>query len=271
MNKNILLTAVSLCCSHGISAAAVAGPTDETHWQLTPYLWAAGLNATLSPFRRAPELSTQQSFSDIIDNLNAGGFINLWVRHNRLVFFGDAMFTDTSNREAVGPLPAMQLPGFSVTIPAGASTSARLDSQQWSATLLGGYRLLDEQQFSMDVLAGTRLWHISNKISVRANHPLIGTYQASHKESFSWADPIVAARVQVRASEQLSLLVQGDIGGHAGKADSTWSLLAAVRYQLPSQLSVLAGYKVIDVDYHHDDYIYNARLGGPAIGLSYRF
>ncbi|MCC4264223.1 hypothetical protein LL240_07115 [Oceanimonas baumannii] len=273
MKKGILCAVFSLCSANMAWAGQTTGPHSpgDTHWQLTPYLWAASMNASVSPFRRAPELGVKKSFSDIVDDLNVGGFINVWARHDRLVFSGDLMFTDTSNSEAKGPLPAMQLPGLGVTIPPGASTTAYLDSRQLSATLLGGYRLVDDDKITVDMLAGARFWYISNRISVNASHPLIGTHQGDHKESFGWVDPLIGARLQLRADDRLSLLVQADAGGYTGQADDTWSLLAAAHYQLPSQFSVIAGYKVISVNYNHDNYVYHTRLGGPAIGLSYRF
>lgn len=60
-------------------------------FQVTPYIWAAGLKGNISPFRRAPKISARKSFSDVMDDLNFGGFINVWGRHGRFVFSGDIM------------------------------------------------------------------------------------------------------------------------------------------------------------------------------------
>ncbi|OYD21204.1 hypothetical protein B6S09_16885 [Oceanimonas baumannii] len=79
----------------------------------------------------------------------------------------------------------MQLPGLGVTIPPGASTAAYLDSRQLSATLLGGYRLVDDDRITFDMLAGARFWHISNRVSVHASHPLISHTRETIKKALA--------------------------------------------------------------------------------------
>lgn len=59
-------------------AATLAG-VDGTDWafQATGYFWATGLNGNISPFQRAPTLHVKKSFSDVMDDLNFGGFLNI--------------------------------------------------------------------------------------------------------------------------------------------------------------------------------------------------
>ena len=96
--------------------------------QVTPYLWAAGLKGDISPFRQAPSLHLDKSFSDVLEDLEFGGFINVWGRRDRFVLSGDLMYVDTSGNHASGPLPAFQIPGLGVPIPSGATVDARVDS-----------------------------------------------------------------------------------------------------------------------------------------------
>ncbi len=251
---------------------AAPATVDGADWafQATGYLWATGLNGNISPFRRAPTLHVEKSFSDVMEDLNFGGFLNVWGRYDRFVLSGDIMYVDTTDSKAAGPLPALQIPGLP-TLPAGAAIDADVDTQEFMATLQAGYRIVDADGFSLDALAGARFWHISNEVAVTASHPLIGSVSATHKESFGWIDPVIGARAFFGLTDKLSVQAQVDIGGFGAGSDLTWSALATVNYIFTDTLSVSAGYKVLDVDYSDDGYVFDSRLSGPVMGLTYRF
>lgn len=239
--------------------------------QITPYMWAAGLKGNVSPFRSGPTIGVEKSFSDVLDDLDFGGFVNIWGRYERFVLSGDIMYVSTTDAHGSGPLPALQIPGLGVVIPPGASVDARVDTRQFTATLQGGYRVLDTPDFTLDALAGARLWYISNDVSVTATHPAIGTRSASHGESFGWVDPVVGMRAFLGLTEKLSLQAQADMGGFGAGSDLTWSALATVNYVVTGHLSASAGYKVLDVDYDRGGHVFDTRLSGPVLGLTYRF
>lgn len=239
--------------------------------QVTPYMWAAGLEGRISPFRRGPTISVEKSFSDVLDSLNFGGFVNIWGRYGRFIVSGDVMYVDTSDSHASGPLPAFGIPGLGVVIPAGASVEAKVDTKQVTATLQGGYRIVDTSQFTLDALAGARLWHISNDVTVNVSHPAIGTRSASHGESFGWVDPVIGLRAFLPVTDRLSVQAQGDIGGFGVGSALTWSALATVNYTFSDHLSASAGYRVLDVRYDRGGHTFDTRLSGPVLGMTYRF
>lgn len=246
--------------------------TESPTWalQITPYMWAAGLEGNISPFRRAPTIEVEKSFSDVMDDLNFGGFVNIWGRYSRFVFSGDAMYVDTTDSHGTGPLPALQIPGLGM-IPPGANVDAEVDTKQFMATLQGGYRVFDTAELTLDALAGARFWYISNDVSVTASHPAIGSRSATHGESFGWVDPVVGMRAFLPLTEELSVQAQADVGGFGAGSDFTWSALATVNYVFTGHLSASVGYKVLDVDYDHDGHVYDTRLSGPVLGVTYRF
>ncbi|MCW8280061.1 hypothetical protein K7A42_04120 [Agrobacterium sp. InxBP2] len=268
-----VFTAFSATAASGADEVRAAPATvDGADWafQATGYLWATGLNGNISPFRRAPRLHVEKSFSDVMDDLNFGGFLNVWGRYDRFVLSGDIMYVDTTDSKAAGPLPALQIPGLPI-LPAGAAIDADVDTQEFMATLQAGYRIIDADGFSLDALAGARFWHISNEVAVTASHPLIGSVSATHQESFGWVDPVIGARAFFNLTDKLSVQGQFDIGGFGAGSDFTWSALATVNYIFTDTLSVSAGYKVLDVDYSDDGYVFDSRLSGPVVGLNYRF
>lgn len=276
--SHAIIIAVIICGTHSAYGADDTLDVQEepimaesANWafQVTPYIWASGLDGHISPFRRGPTIGVEKSFSDIFENLNFGGFINIWGRYDRFVLSGDFMYSNTTDAHSTGPLPALTIPGIG-TIPPGGNIDAEVDTEQITATLMGGYRVLDRSQFTLDALGGARLWHISNDVTL--NGSLGGrSGSVSYSESFGWIDPLVGLRAFLPLTEQLSLQGQADIGGFGAGSDFTWSALATVNYVFSNQLSASLGYKVLDVDYNRDGNVYDTRLGGPVLGLTYRF
>lgn len=246
-------------------------PAERTSWalQVTPYMWAAGLDGHISPFRRGPTISAEKSFSDVMDDLNFGGFINVWGRYDRFVFSGDIMYVDTTDGHNSGPLPAFTIPGVGV-IPPGGNIAAKVDTKQFTATLMGGYRVIDTPQFTIDALGGARFWHVSNDVTLTGS--LGGmSGSVSYGESFGWVDPLVGLRVFLPLTEKLSFQGLADIGGFGAGSDLTWSAQATVNYVFSDHLSASVGYKMLDADYDHNGHVFDARLSGPVLGMTYRF
>ncbi len=280
MNRYLKTLVVALCGvmfsaqGSATSSDAQAWLSEDNQawtWQITPYVWAAGMKGDISPFKHAPTMRIKKSFSDVMSDFNMGGFINAWGRYDRFVFSGDMMYISTRSTDASGPLSAFQLPGLGVTIPPGASTRAKVKNKQFMATLQGGYRVVSTPDFTLDALAGIRFWHISTDVSVTAGHPAIGRVSASQRESFGWVDPLLGARAFVPLTDHLSLQVQADVGGFGAGSKMTWSTLGTVNYVFSDRFSVSAGYKVLDVDYKHSGHVYDVRMKGPVLGLTYRF
>lgn len=266
---------------YGIQAACAKSPersqSQETsknpEWalQVTPFLWAASLSGKISPFQRGSTLDVDKSFADVMEHLKVGGFLNIRARHQHFIFSGNLMYVDTRDARASGPLSAFQIPGLGVTIPAGASAEGKVDSTQFMATLLGGYRILDTPEYTLDMLGGMRFWHIANSISVTTHHPSIGSHSASYSEAFGWVDPLVGTRIFFPLTDNWSLQSEADIGGFGVGSYLTWSILASATYTFTDALFASAGYKALKVNYDHNGHVYNTLLSGPVIGITWRF
>jgi opacity protein-like surface antigen len=273
-----VVIALSLCGPHSAHGASrtLGGPEDpgqvkRPNWalQITPYIWAPSLDGHISPFQRGPTIGVEKSFSDVMNDLNFGGFVNIWGRHDRFVFSGDIMYVDTMDGHNAGPLPAFRIPSVGVISPGG-NISAEINTKQLTATLMGGYRVIDTPQFTLDALGGMRLWHISNDVKViRSLDGISGSI--NYGESFSWVDPLIGLRAFVPLTEKLSLQGQADIGGFGADSSFTWSVLATVNYAFSDQLSASVGYKALDVEYDRNGHVYDTRLRGPILGMTYRF
>ncbi len=163
----------------------------------------------------------EQSFSDILENLDAAFFVSGTARQGRWVLHGDASHASAS-RSAALPL----------------GLSARAKVRQTSVTLTGGYNWQWAKQSSVDFLAGARLWDIDASVTL----PGIAAVQSST----SFVDPVVAVRWRYDFAPQWSSLVYVDTGGWGGLrrhvADAGHHQLPVARkYSLFAGLSPLAG------------------------------
>lgn len=273
------VVALYLCGAHSAYGADVPlgapeepVPAEPSKWalQITPYIWATGINAHIAPFQRGPTIGVEKTFSDIMKDLRFGGFINVWGRYDRFVFSGDLMYVDLADSHNTGPLPELRLPGTAIVIPAGADIDFKLDTTLFTSTLMGGYRVFDTSQFTLDALGGARFWSVSNNAKIHGSlGGLNGTVH--YKESLEWVDPVVGLRAFVPLTENLSLQGEADIGGFGAGSNFTWSALATVNYVFSDHLSASAGYKALGVDYEDDGHVFNARFHGPILGMTYRF
>lgn len=222
--------------------------------QVTPYVWGAGISGDISPFRRGPTIGTRKSFADVLGDLNLGGFINLWGRHERFVFSGDLLYVATTDSKFVRGVPVV------------GAVDTSVDSRQFTSTWQAGYRLVDGSDFTLDALGGLRLWHVSNDVRVR-----VAGRNVKYGEDFGWVDPVIGARAFLRVAENLSLQAQADVGGFGVGADMTWSALVTANYTFSDHLSVSAGYKLLDTDYARNGHVFETTLSGPVLGITYRF
>lgn len=225
--------------------------------QISPYVWAAGLKGNVSPFRRAPTLSIDKSFSDILDGLEMGGFVSGWARYDRVVLSADIMYVDVAESRAIGALPRLgQTPGL----------SAKVDTTQFVATLQAGYRVFESPNVSLDLLGGVRWWEISTDATVQYSG-----FAVHYGSAFGWVDPVIGLRGFYRFTDRLSTVVQADVGGFGASSNSTWQILATLNYAFSDRLAGSIGYKVLDVDYSSDGHVFDTRLSGPVLGVTVRF
>jgi len=236
---------------------AVAAPAADWVIEVSPYLWAAGLKGSVSPFRAAPTFTVEKSFSDVLEDLNFGGFLNVWARYERFVFSADIMYVDVGEARSIGALPYVgATPGL----------SASAGNSMFSATALGGFRVFDDGRATVDVLGGVRWWQISTSVTAQ-----FAGFSRHYGEDFGWVDPLVGVRAFYRLTDRFSAMVQADAGGFGLGAESTWQVIGTVNYAFTDRLSASIGYKSLGVDYASDGHVFDTRLDGPVAGVTFRF
>jgi len=278
LNRYTLLIALPLFAFQAVSAtssAPVLIPAEEERqpwvFQITPFIWAAGISGRMSPFQRGETVEVNQSFSEVLRNVNLSSFTNLWARNGRIVFSGNIMYADGTDRKTYNNLPAFQVPGITGVIPQGTHINGRADSTQFMTTMMGGYRVMDTDNYTLDILGGLRYWYIKNNVRVTANHPSIGEQRVSYGEKFWWVDPLIGARLFAPVTNNISFMSEIDAGGLGVGSDYTWSLLSTVNYTFANNLTASAGYKALKVNYNRRGHVHDVLQYGPVLGLTWSF
>lgn len=234
-----------------LSAIALAGPsvaqTRDWSGQITPYVWGTGLSGTLRPGSGAPKLEFDESFSEVLENLDAAFFLTGFARRGDFVLLGDVTYSAVSS---------------TTTILSGVDADGEVI--QTSLTLAAGYRLYSGIDGTIDILGGFRAWWMDVSVDV----PAIG---ASAEKDLNFVDPIVALRGNVRLAPRWSAIGYFDVGGFGVGSDLTYQVVATVNYEVSKHVAVSAGYRYLFVDFDDDGTRLEAEFSGPLVGLTWRF
>lgn len=237
-----------------LSAATAAAQADEPwHFQIAPYVWAAGLDGDIATLPGVPAASVEAGFTDILENLDVAFMIAGEAHNGRFGIFGDIFYVDL---EATGSVPG---PLYS---------TVKLESQTAFATAAGFWRLWSDDRASLDVMAGARFWSVDTELALGA-----GTLPAttvSHDED--WVDPLIGFKARGtlgggRFFQSLGILFGGfDVG-----SDLMWDANVNIGYQWTDGFSTSIGYRYLAVDFSDGGFLYDVVQQGPTLALIWHF
>jgi len=242
-----LLVAASGSAVRADEPASADGPT----FFLTGYVWASALSgrtATLSPL---PPADIDLSFADTLENLDLAFMGAGEVRSGRWGFLADMMYLQVT--------PEAKLPG---------SSSGELRSRSFTFQSNILYRLHDDGRVRFDIGGGLRYWKLHNRLTVELGRPDLSV---RHSESEEWVDPVVMARAAVGLGGSWRATLAADIGGFGLGSRLTYQVLGTIDYAWTDRLMLRAGYRLLSVDYETDDFLYDVKMYGPVVGVTYRF
>jgi hypothetical protein len=232
------------------SASPQTDPSDDWQFQFSPYFWLAGLHGTSGIGNRT--IQVQESFGDVFDALNFAFMGMLEARKGKFISLTDFEFVSVSDEKATpGPLFSTVNAGFKTFI---------FDQEV-------GYRLLEnaEKGASLNVLGGVRVWRVKTDLEFGA-----GFLPATRVEdSRSWVDAVGGLDGRMALSRKLFLTGKFDLGG--GGSQFTWKVFAGAGYNLNPKITLVLGYRVLDVDYDKNNFVFDMNERGPIMGLLFRF
>jgi hypothetical protein len=257
------LTGLILIIGVFLSLAAYAEDknNDSNAWQfeLTPYLFAAGMDGTVGI--RGVSADIDMSFSDIWDRLDSALMLYFSAQKGDWIYALDAIYFKVADEVAAswqGPL--------------GNSSTAQLNAEmtQQAYALSAGRRVLNEQT-RVDVMGVARYTSLDAdlKLAVATGPDLLPDGSRSVDRKESWWDAAIAVRLLTPIAEKWDFMAYGDIG--AGGSDLTYQLLAGVNWQFGKTFSAKFGYRHFYQDYQKDDFKWDMTTSGVYAGLGIKF
>ena len=225
MRRSLLLGLLAAGSMHLAVTATAAD--DGFQVELTPYLWMMGVDADVTVNER--KASFEQSFGDLIDNVDAG-FSGLGVlSYNRWLLLGQYDYFDISTN-------GDDLSDRGVPVPPGGR--AELELETTIGTIAAGYRFGDSDHRAVDLLIGVRELDMEPTLSFQGE---------SRTNDTKVTDTIIMLRPSVRLSERwrfnptLSYAVDGD-------SDTHFELSPQVQYQFADSFALRFGYRTLSYE-----------------------
>jgi outer membrane protein OmpA-like peptidoglycan-associated protein len=244
------LTAASLLMLVGMTANVRADETrtEGLNLELTPYIWAAGIDGKLSVGN--DEVHFNRSFSDIIQNTDAAFMGLAVVSYDRFVLYADYDYLALSNdartkRGAVFPV----------------GTKVTADTNLDVGTYAGGYRFNTFGKNTIDVLFGAQLTNTDIKLKAAGA-------KAQNKDSLT--DTVVMLRPSLQISERWRFNPTLTYG-ISGDSDTTYTMMPQLQYQFSDSFALRFGYKKLYYKFKNNNNEFEPAIEGAFLGVGWTF
>ena len=249
--RGVLLgVALALAPLTGSARAQNAGPTSGWSFQLTPYLWLAGINGDVEG-PHGLSASFDAGIGDVLSHLDGGLMLLGEARYRRwgiLLDFDYARLSGTGGSLS----PILGQPS--------------LTTREILVTLDGAYRFIDSDAFKLDALAGVRIMSVDNDLSFSG--ALLPP--RSDNGGDTWADPVVGLRTILPIGGGFVANALGDVGG-GPNGDLTWQIYGGIGYDFNESVSAYVGYRYLSMNHQDGNFKFNINQQGPILGVGFRF
>jgi hypothetical protein len=227
----------------GNPLVANAQPAAPERWdvEITPYLWAAGLDGDTAADGTGSEIDTDYSFFSL-DNLDFALGTAVEARKGRWGMLHDLMYVEFSDAFNRAPNSEVELSGGVL------DTVALLTAQNGRP---------------LELLFGLRY------VALKATVDIAPVPAASARES--WLDPIVGLRFTHAFNDRWSVALRGDIGGFGVSSDFATNVSAIFGWRVGDNVTLRGGYRLLQMDFDGDSLLLDATLQGYVIGASWAF
>jgi hypothetical protein len=273
MAKKIFSLFLALCASLFLVELAYADEVltpipkiaNEWSFELTPYLWAPGINSSLN-YKGQYLKSADLSMNNIVSNLKSGGMISGEVHYGNWGVMADvvsATLQKTGNTSVTPEAP------YTYKI----ATKATL--QQTILTGAATYNLLNNQDANVDGLLGVRWIGVTATLNVAVDGvspPLNGD-----AKTMSTADPIVGLKGRYCiANSSWYVPFYADIGSGGGTTNVTWQAMLGIGKTIDKGIDVSLIYRGLYYDMdssktNGQGLLQKTTFQGPQLSATFRF
>lgn len=230
----------------------------EEPWQfrLSPYAWLAGAKGNVGTIPGEPTVPIDVSPWDAAKDVDGALMLMLDARKGRHGILADLLYAKVEPEFTVLPPP--------IDLGLTASTATTM------ATLAYQYQLFREEGTVVDLLAGLRYWRMDTELRFSGGLGFLAGRSIRNRES--WLDPAIGAKARAPLGGSRFYFEGGaGIGGFGVGSELFYEINANVGYQWNKSIGTTIGYRMFDVDYQDDGYIYDVRQQGWQLGLTWSF
>lgn len=208
----------------------------KVHLQLLPYFVIPGISGDVTV--KGMTQSINPSAGDIFSNLQFGFMARTGLSYNRFFVGTDTMYMGLG----------------------GANDQVNAGFDEWTAELLGGYRV--HPRFS--ILTGVRYNSLSSDIKLK------GPFATHVRGAQVWWDPFFGGVANAPLNQTLGVSVRFDVGGFGAGSRIAVNGEPLVNYHLSKSLTGMVGWKFFYQDYANsgDQAEYDVLTQGPMLGIS---
>lgn len=263
-------------CVMGTTAAAPALAAELNRWDgnwhydLAIYGWFPGVDGSVNiplPNGLALDASASVSPNNYLSSLQFAAMLSGQARKGDAALFTDLVYADMADLKS--QVKDVSLPGGRLTLPLSEDVNFGMRALVWTAG--ASYTVARGESGSLDLGGGFRYLGMHTSLDWNFSGPngVLGRSGGASEDVTLW-DGIVAAYGSVRLGDgRWFVPYYVDIG--AGNHSSwTWMGYAGVGYQLDWG-SVVAVYKNLYYDQTAGKPLQGLTLGGPAVGVAFRW
>lgn len=245
--RNYLSTIMAIAL-YGVAPplqAADESPAADSGWrfELTPYLWLAGVSGTTAVDGVEPPPIDNDYHFFSPQNLDLAGFVNFSGRRGAWGFTADALYISFSDSYAIGPLTT----DFGI--------------RGWSLELSGTWQPPSLEYVTL--LAGARQVSLDVDLELTPG-PSAGTTQ-------TWFDPIVGLKIRYPFADDWAVFARGDAGGFGVGSDLMSNAWLGIARHFGAHNSVAFGYRYLALDFDDDAFVADFSARGYFVALTFHF
>jgi hypothetical protein len=247
--------------AHASAETEVVNDADKWQFEITPYLFAAGMNGKTGI--GSVTSNVDMSFNDILNNLDQGFMALFEARKGPWSYTLEGVYFKLKSE-----------PSSSWQGPLGNTNTGSLEATMTEQLyqLSAAYRVMDEHT-KVDVLGGARYTQLDANLNlvVTTGNSLLPGGSNSISGTENWWDPVIGTRVIQPLSDAWSLVGYADVGGFGVGSKLTYQLLAGVNWQFSKSVSAKAGYRYLYQDYENGGFVWDMASSGFYLGAGFSF
>jgi len=274
MMKNTLKTAFLLASAFVVNVVFAQGngevspiPNVSNEWrfELTPYLWAPGINSTLN-YKGHYIQSANLNANNIISNLKSGAMIAGEVHYGNWGVMADVVSATLQKTSNISVTPQA---------PYTYQIASKATLQQTILTGAATYSFLNNQNVYLDGLLGVRWIGLTSTLNLAVDGvspPLNGD-----SKTMSTADPIVGLKGRYRiANSSWYVPFYVDIGSGGGTTNVTWQAMLGIGKTIDKGIDVALIYRGLYYDMdssktNGQGLLQKTTFQGPQLSATFKF